>query len=180
MAKTMGPPTHAARLRRSRKRGLLRQERVSVEGDSEVAAVDAIGRRLVEDGDLTDADWQQSRRGVVVLNCRGKWTLRAFQRVLNGFAIPYTVVHDADAEGEGGANEAILKELGNDVSRRLVHQPNFEQELFQQVWQRDKPWLTCQKVKENGISDDSRRSSFCRASGGDRPPRISVNANQCP
>jgi predicted ATP-dependent endonuclease of OLD family len=118
-----------------------------VEGDCEIAAVDAIGRKLVADHRLTFDGWQQIRRRVVLINCRGKWTIRAFQRVLQGFSIDYVVVHDADAEGDSGANAEILAALDGIEDRRLVHRPNFEKEIFQEEWSKDKPWKASEKIK---------------------------------
>jgi len=89
------------------------------------------------------------------VNCRGKWTIRAFQRVLNGFEIPYRVIHDADAEGGAGANAAILGELGGDGSRRRVHDPDFEQQVFGERASRDKPWNAKRKIDAMvPVSDD--------------------------
>ena len=117
-----------------------------VEGDSELASVDAVARRMSE---LELLDWESYllvRRDLALVNCRGKWTIKAFQRVLNGFEIPYKVIHDLDEEGEDGANAAILDALGGDEERRLTHDPNFEQQLFGQVWTRDKPWRATRRI----------------------------------
>lgn len=65
---------------------------------------------------------------------------------MNGFGIPYRVVHDTDEEGEGGANAAILELLGGTEGRRLTHEPNFEQHVFGQTWDRDKPWRTVNAI----------------------------------
>ncbi len=119
-----------------------------VEGDTEIASLDAVARRLAE---LDLVNWDSYllvRRELVLVNCRGKWTIRAFQRVLNGFAIPFKVIHDLDEEGEDGANTAILNELRGDESRRLTHAPNFEQQLFGEVWLRDKPWRATRAIAQ--------------------------------
>jgi predicted ATP-dependent endonuclease of OLD family len=111
-----------------------------VEGDTEIASVDAVARRLAELGLVNWGSYLLIRRDLILVNCRGKWTIKAFQRVLNGFAIPYRVIHDLDEEGEEGANAAILRELGGDEARRLTYGPNFERQLFGEEWSRDKPW----------------------------------------
>lgn len=124
------------------------QEVCLVEGDSEIAALDALARRMVE---LEILEWPLyllTRRDLVIVNCRGKWTIRAFQRVLDGFDVPYRVIHDLDEEGEGGANAAILESLGGNEDRRLTHDPNFEQQLFGQIWTKDKPWRATRAVGE--------------------------------
>ena len=119
-----------------------------VEGDCEIASVDAVARRLESSGDI---DWEKyllARRELALVNCRGKWTIRAFQRVLNGFEIAYRVVHDADDEGEGGANAAIWELLNEPDSRLLIHDPNFEQQLFGEIWKKDKPWKAVKRITE--------------------------------
>ncbi len=121
-----------------------------VEGDTEIASVDAVARRLAELGLVNWNTYLLVRRDLALVNCRGKWTIRAFQRVLNGFAIPYKVVHDVDEEGEGGANAAILDALEGDEARRLTHSPNFEQQLFGEVWSRDKPWRATRAIAQLG------------------------------
>lgn len=129
-----------------------------VEGDSEMAAVHTIARRMAE---LELLDWEAYllvRRDLVLVNCRGKWTIKAFQRVLNGFQIPYKVIHDLDEEGEDGANAAILDALGGDEKRRLTHDPNFEQQLFGEVWTRDKPWRATKVIGQlDQVSGDLSR-----------------------
>ncbi len=117
-----------------------------VEGDCEVAAVEAIANKLIANGVLELNEYLLTRRDVTLINCRGKWTIRAFQRVLNGFGIPYIVVHDADREGETGANLQILLELQRDETRRLTHSPNFEEDIFNESWSNDKPWRATKKI----------------------------------
>lgn len=121
-----------------------------VEGDCEVASIDAVANRLSKDGQIDINNYLLKRREVSIINCRGKWTIRAFQRVLNGFDIPYMVIHDNDSEGDSGANKAILNELGGNESRRKVHSPNFEQQIFGDEWTRDKPWKATQQILQMG------------------------------
>lgn len=129
-----------------------------VEGDSEIAAVDATARRMAELGLLDWESYLLVRRDLVLVNCRGKWTIKAFQRVLNGFQIPYKVIHDLDEEGEDGANAAILNALGGEEERRLTHDPDFEQQLFGEVWTKDKPWRATRAIgRLDQISDDLSR-----------------------
>jgi len=119
-----------------------------VEGDSEIAALDALARQMAELGILGWEPYRLARRDLVVVNCRGKWTIRAFQRVLNGFQVPYKVIHDLDEEGESGANAAILEALGGNEDLRLTHDPNFEQQLFGEEWTKDKPWRATRAVTQ--------------------------------
>ncbi|WP_025689619.1 ATP-dependent nuclease [Paenibacillus zanthoxyli] len=120
-----------------------------VEGDCEIAAVEAIANKLIQQEQLDSKAYVHARRDITIINCRGKWTIRAFQRVLNGFQVPYIVVHDVDLEGESGANLEILQELNGEEHRRLVHSPNFEQQIFGEEWSRDKPWKASRKI--NGM-----------------------------
>lgn len=114
---------------------------ILVEGDSEVAAVGAVLDKLVALEELDEERCHLCRADATVVNCRGKWTICAFQRVLNAFGKPYCVIHDKDSDtDETGATARILELLGNDASRRLLHDPNFEQDIFGQNWSSDKPW----------------------------------------
>lgn len=129
-----------------------------VEGDCEVAAIDAIATKLISQNRISHEDYLLKRRELSIINCRGKWTIRAFQRVLNGFHIPHIVVHDQDGEGEEGANRAILDELQGVEERRLTHYPNFEQQIFGEEWSRDKPWKASKKISEMAeVSADLQR-----------------------
>ncbi|MEK7328041.1 MAG: AAA family ATPase [Chloroflexota bacterium] len=120
-----------------------------VEGDCEVASIEATARHLADQSLISWGKYLLARRNLVVVNCRGKWTIRAFQRVLNGFEIPYRVVHDADMEGEEEANAAILGLLSDAKNRRLMHNPNFEQQIFGEVWSSDKPWKATQHIAKS-------------------------------
>ncbi|MEP7121845.1 MAG: AAA family ATPase [Byssovorax sp.] len=119
-----------------------------VEGDCEVAAIDATARKLHE---LRKIDWPvylAARRSVAVVNCRGKWTIPAFQKVLNAFDIRYSVVHDEDtSDGPRRANDQIEKLLSAE-DRRRVHVPDFEQHVFGEPWDRDKPWKATIKIRD--------------------------------
>ncbi|MHB0885788.1 MAG: ATP-dependent nuclease [Bacillota bacterium] len=132
-----------------------------VEGDSEVASIEATAQKLLDSGLLSAENYLQARRNVAMVNCRGKWTILAFQRVLNGFDIPHRVVHDSDSEGSGGANARILDSLGGDQSRVLVHTPNFEQQIFHEAFFGDKPWKAVSRTRDlTSIPDDLLRF-FC-------------------
>ena len=117
--------------------------------------VDAIARRMAELGLLEWENYLLVRRDLLLVNCRGKWTIKAFQHVLNGFQIPYKVIHDLDEEGEDGANAAILDALGGNENHRLTHDPNFEQQLFGEEWIKDKPWRATRAIgKLAQVSED--------------------------
>lgn len=124
------------------------QEVCLVEGDSEIAAVEAVAEKLSSQGQLAPDAYREARRKVVFVNCRGKWTICAFQRVLNAFDIRYRIIHDLDNEGNQGANAAILELVDGDASRIRTHDPNFEEFLFGQKWASDKPWRARRTILE--------------------------------
>jgi len=128
-----------------------------VEGDTEQAALWATARHLASEGEVDMEKARQRLHETTVVNCKGKWTIAAIQTVLNGFQIPYRVVHDADAEGDGGANARILDLLGGDNSRRLLHSPDFEGEVWGEDWSSDKPWRAHRKIAADGTNDALRR-----------------------
>jgi len=117
-----------------------------VEGDCEIAAIDATARKLHELGRISWPKYLAARRSVTVINCRGKWTIPAFQKVLRAFGLSYRVVHDED-EGQGAekSNERIESFLSAGDSS-LVHCPNFEEEIFNEKWPSDKPWKATTKI----------------------------------
>ncbi|WP_436607396.1 AAA family ATPase [Sorangium sp. So ce1036] len=133
-----------------------------VEGDSEVAAVSAIAERLYQEKQIDINVCLSHRRRVAIVNCRGKWTITAFQHVLNAFNIAYRVVHDEDAvnndeniapEGSAArANRVILDYINNDKTRLLKHQPNFERQIFgeqwKKSWNKDKPFRITQMIQD--------------------------------
>ena len=129
-----------------------------VEGDCERASLEAVAKSLISSGSIGREKYLLSRRDLSLVNCRGKSTIRAFQRVLNGFHIGYRVVHDRDKEGENGANAAILALLGGDEAKRLVHNPNFERQIFNEDWETDKPWKATKKIEAmNPLNNDVKR-----------------------
>lgn len=132
-----------------------------VEGDCEIASLDAVAQQLSSNSIISLDKYLLSRRELAVVNCRGKWTILAFQRVLNGFNIPYQIVHDSDQEGESGANAAILELLGEDEERRLLHNPNFETQIFGESWRRDKPWKATQTIIESYELPGDLLTFFC-------------------
>lgn len=119
-----------------------------VEGDTEIAALDAIGRKLCDDGEVDETEYLSRRRALKIVNCRGKWTIESFQRVLGAFNIRYVVVHDEDGlkPEAARANPRILALLDGDESRRRVHRPNFEEQYFGEELAKDKPWEAHKRI----------------------------------
>ncbi len=119
-----------------------------VEGDCEVAAIEATARKLHELKKIDLPAYLVARRSVAVVNCRGKWTIPAFQTVLKAFGIRYRVVHDEDtSDGPRRANDQIAGLLSADDQRR-VHVPDFERHVFDERWTRDKPWKATIKIRD--------------------------------
>ncbi len=63
------------------------------------------------------------RRDVTAINCNGKTSIPAFQRILNAFSIPYRVVHDEDRgnPAEEGRNLQIAAAAANANPAAHVH-----------------------------------------------------------
>lgn len=126
-----------------------------VEGDTEMAVLEAIAQRLSEDDRIDYEKYLERRRNVTLVNCRGKTTIFSFQRVLNGFGIEYDVVHDLDDSGpEEGHNETIreLKSASTDIH---THNPNLEGEFFGEEPNQNKPWWATKKIKEEGVPPEA-------------------------
>ncbi|NMO15815.1 AAA family ATPase [Pyxidicoccus fallax] len=134
------------------------------EGDTELVALDAIAERLETLSRLDRQKYLTARRDVTTVNCRGKWTIRAFQRVLNNFNIGYRVVHDRDRETAAeGANSKIL-ELASDPSRVHIHCENIEEAFFGAPLKsdRDKPWQIRKNIQAMSEADLTSPSSALR------------------
>ncbi|NVJ09606.1 ATP-dependent endonuclease [Myxococcus sp. AM001] len=126
------------------------------EGDTELAALEAIAERLHAAGRLDRKKYLAVRRDITTVNCRGKWTIRAFQRVLNNFEIRYRVVHDRDQGKQHAdkANSEILA-LAGDPGNVLLHCENIEDALFNGSLgrDRDKPWQIRKRLQQMGAEE---------------------------
>ncbi|WP_437620691.1 ATP-dependent nuclease [Sorangium sp. So ce1151] len=131
-----------------------------VEGDCEIAAIDAIARKLCEIGEIHWPAYLAARRSVALINCRGKWTIPAFQIVLNEFGIKYRVVHDEDESDEATRANGQIGSLLPSQHDRLMHQPNFEKQIFGKSWIRDKPWKATSSIESTKILPQSLRIFF--------------------
>lgn len=130
-----------------------------VEGDTEVASMEAISSKLIASGVIDRDAYLLARRDVLMVNCRGKWTIPAFQYVLNAFGKEYVVVHDSDievneedsAEDAGGssANERIGSLLPT-PQHRFINRPHFEKDVLKGISLKkgikDKPWRATQAI----------------------------------
>jgi predicted ATP-dependent endonuclease of OLD family len=92
------------------------------------------------------------RYDVSLINCQGKQNIPLFQRVLNHFSIPYTVVHDEDRGNplEARANERIAELLtgpNGPNSRYLISPTNLEGLLDYRA-DKDKVYRAMSRVEE--------------------------------
>lgn len=135
-----------------------------VEGDTEIAAISAVAKKLVEDKKIDHGLYQKFRHDVTVINCRSKATMPAFQKVLNEFGIKYRVVHDSDSDTSSKGTQTLnntIKTLlaeAHPVDWRqnlLIHEPEFEQQLLGEKYNYDKPWRTYNNIKERATLDDA-------------------------
>lgn len=119
---------------------------VLVEGDTEMAVFKEAAELL----DYFDTEEKYHRkRDTTFINCRGKWTIAAFQEVLNHFEIDYVVIHDKDeTAGEAGANGRILDYLGGVEDRRKMFNQKIETVLGLTDTSKQKPIKALEKVRE--------------------------------
>lgn len=90
-----------------------------------------------------------ARRDVTPVDCQGKNNIPMFQRVLNHFAIPYTVIHDEDSGNPAAEsmNLRIQSLLGS--NRRYAISPtNLEGLLGYAAAGKDKPYQAVKRVEE--------------------------------
>jgi putative ATP-dependent endonuclease of OLD family len=94
------------------------------------------------------------RRDVTAINCNGKTSIPAFQRILNAFSIPYRVVHDEDRgkAGEEGRNLQIAAAATNAnpvASVHLLGPVDLESTLnYQALDSASKPVAAVRRVEE--------------------------------
>jgi predicted ATP-dependent endonuclease of OLD family len=119
---------------------------VLVEGDTEIIVFKE-GAELL--GIFKPENQKHLKREVTFVNCRGKWTIAAFQEVLNRFRIEYVVVHDKDEDDvEKGANARILSLLAGNETRRKMFDRKIEDQLEISETKKDKPFKALEKIKE--------------------------------
>ncbi|MBU8898060.1 AAA family ATPase [Corallococcus sp. M34] len=136
-----------------------------VEGDCEIAAVEATARKLQDLGELDMPRYLLARRATTFINCRGKWTIPAFQKVLNAFGIEYRVIYDRDQGVRADLANAKIDELLMDEGRKLAHEPNFEKYIFNETWVKDKPWTVTQRIGEVSSLNEQLLAFFAFAVG---------------
>lgn len=123
---------------------------ILVEGDSELAAYMAMISVIARRERKPDREIQNKLREISIVNCRGKDTIPAIQRVLNAFEIEYCVIHDQDKD-ENKTNSKIYSLIENHrETRLLVHDKNFERAIMRKTLHRTKPWAVYQWVMTKG------------------------------
>lgn len=139
-------------------------ERVTlVEGDTEASAIPALAEKLAECG-LNRERCKHALSDTTIVNCSGKPTIYAFQKVLNAFKIPYRVVHDADIrdsfsdstnKSQNTINDKILELLSGIEDNRRLHSPTFEPEMFENQGEvkGNKAFNTWQKIRKMNLND---------------------------
>lgn len=93
------------------------------------------------------------RRDVTLIDCRGKANIPMFQKVLNHFHIPYTVIHDEDQGNpiEESRNQLIgnlLQDAQGTNKRYMISPTNIEELLGYTAGGKDKPYQALKKVEE--------------------------------
>lgn len=133
---------------------------ILVEGDCEIASIIAIKNRLKELYP-TNADMlERSLREASIIACNGKLTQKAYYEVLKHFGIQAFLIHDLDGSPHNEGNNLSILEAIESEEFRLTHQPNFESDIFNEVWQRDKPWKATKLINENFIEHQDKLLRF--------------------
>lgn len=113
---------------------------ILVEGDCEVASIMAIKNKLQGLHPEKQEALEKSLKEVSIIPCNGKLTQKAYFEVLSYFGIQPYLIHDLDNQAlNEGNNLNILETIGSEEFR-LTHQPNFEGDIFNENWDKDKPW----------------------------------------
>ncbi|QSF97094.1 OLD family endonuclease [Bacillus paralicheniformis] len=119
---------------------------VLVEGDCEVASFFAIKNKLKEIYPEKSLDLERIVKEISIIPCNGKLTQKVYYEVLKYFGTQPFLIHDLDSEDlNEGKNLNILKTIGSEEFR-LTHQPNFEKDIFDESWDKDKPWKATQII----------------------------------
>jgi len=123
---------------------------VLVEGDCEIASFKAIKDVLISEYPSKREAIEDCCKDINIISCKGKLTQRAYCEVLSHFGIEPVVIHDLDGEAHNiGNNLRMLQSINLDETRRLYHDPNFEEHIFGQEWSNDKPWRATKLITQS-------------------------------
>lgn len=121
---------------------------ILVEGDCEVASISAIKNKIQERKPEIKEQLENILREVSVIPCNGKLTQKAYYEVLSHFGIQPHLIHDLDSQSSNEGNNLNILNLIGSESLRLTHQPNFEEDIFNETWASDKPWKATTLIYE--------------------------------
>ncbi|MFS0667198.1 AAA family ATPase [Peribacillus frigoritolerans] len=122
---------------------------ILVEGDCEVASIIAIKDKLKEKFPEKSEEIERVVKSISIIPCNGKLTQLAYYEVLKRFGIQSYLVHDLDGmEAIEGNNNNILARIGREENR-LTHDKNFEEYIFGETWDSDKPWKATQRINSD-------------------------------
>ena len=116
---------------------------------------------------------------VTLVDCNGKGNIPMFQKVLNHFQIPYTVIHDEDKgnfmEGLNPKIERLLQAPHGQNRRHMISPTNIEHMLDYGPTGKDKPYRALKRIEEltaaNSLPDDFVRALNWVYFGQDAEPR---------
>lgn len=113
---------------------------ILVEGDCEIASIHALKSKIIELYPDKEEILTTIINSITIIPCNGKLTQLAFHEVLKHFKIDSYLIHDSDKYLPNKGNNLLILNAIKDESYRLVHTPNFEKYIFNEEWDRDKPW----------------------------------------
>jgi len=123
---------------------------VLVEGDCEIASFKAIKDVLISEYPSIKEAIEDCCKDINIISCKGKLTQRTYCEVLSHFGIEPVLIHDLDGEAHNvGNNLRMLESISLDESRRLYHNPNFEEYIFGESWSNDKPWKATNLITQS-------------------------------
>lgn len=122
---------------------------VLIEGDCELAAIQAIKDKLIELNPEKTSVIDSTLREVTIIPCNGKLTQKAYFQVLKHFNINCFLIHDLDNKKHNEDSNLNILETILSENFRYTHQPNFEGDIFNEIWERDKPWKATKKINND-------------------------------
>ncbi|MBM7580810.1 AAA family ATPase [Jeotgalibacillus terrae] len=123
---------------------------ILVEGDCEIASFKAIKDVLISEYPGKKEAIENCCKDINIISCKGKLTQRTYCEVLSHFGIEPVLIHDLDGEAYNlGNNMRMLQSINSDETRRLYHNPNFEEHIFGEAWTNDKPWKATKLITQS-------------------------------
>lgn len=88
-------------------------------------------------------------KDISIIPCNGKLTQKAYFEVLSYFGVQPYLVHDLDNQAKDEGNNLIISNIIGSEDFRLTHQPNFEEDIFNECWDKDKPWKSTSIIESD-------------------------------